>query len=87
MKTFNEFITEANTDTFEYHLSKLHKTAKSISTHKSNGGHVGTKRSEELRDRYDHHLGQIKKNHNDQWKLHCKANDMEPNHCGADMYA
>jgi hypothetical protein len=86
METFKEFITESK-DTFEYHLGKLHKTAKSISTHKSNGGHVGTKRSEELRDRYDHHLNQIKKNHRDQWNLHCKANDIEPNHNGVDMYA
>ena len=61
MKTFNEFITESK-DSFQYHLGKLHKTAKSISTHKSYGGHAGTKRAEELRDRYDHHLGQIKKN-------------------------
>ena len=81
------FELEESKDTFEYHLGKLNKTAKSISTHKSYGGHVGTKRSEELRDKYDNHLGQIKKNHNDKWKSHCKANDMEPNHCGADMYA
>ena len=86
MKTFNEYIVESK-DSFEYHLGKLHKTAKSISTHKSYGGHAGTKRSEELRDRYDHHLGQIKKNHAEQWKLHCKINDMEPNHSGIDMYA
>jgi hypothetical protein len=86
MKSFNQYIIES-ADSFEHHLGKLHRTAKSIATHKSYGGHVGTKRSEELRDRYDHQLNIIKKNHGEKWKAYCKDNDMEPNHNGADMYA
>jgi hypothetical protein len=86
MKTFNEYITESK-DTFEYHLGKLHKTAKTIYTHKSYGGHANTNRGYELATRYDSILDKIKQNHRKEWWAYCEKMGWAHNHDGRDMYA
>jgi hypothetical protein len=86
MKTFKDYIEESK-DSFEHHLGKLNKTAKSIASHVSRGGGPLTSRGYELRSRYTQHLEAIKEKHPEKWKEHCKANGIYPNHDAMDMYA
>jgi len=86
MIKFKEFIVE-DKETFDYLIGKLLKTAKTINTHKSYGGHSRTDRAFELATRYDNILEKIRHKYRQEWYLYCDKRGWAHNHDGGDMYA
>lgn len=95
MKTFKEYIEESKYDdegmiksmTPDRAVKWLEKTAKSIRSHASKGGSIGSARGSELQMRYDDHKEWLKNKSPKHWESYCKKNGCHVDHDAGDLYA